>query len=379
MRRVRISPRADWQRKVEANGLVFHTEGDKVYWNESAYYEFDSREIDELEKATVECHRMCMEAVQHVIDNKRYEEFKIPPHVVGAIEWAWEAEPPAIYGRFDFVYDGFHSPKLLEYNADTPTALLEAAVIQWKWLEEVNPQKDQFNSIWETLVEQWKWLQENKKLLGQMIHFGHGDLWEDELTVAVLRDTAHEAGLSTQSILMQDIGWNHERQWFVDLQNIKIWTIFKLYPWEWMVREEFGNYALAHFANTQWIEPIWKMILSNKALLAVLYELFPSSPYLVPAYLDGPHSMPRYVEKALLGREGANVTIHDGSYVVEARDGEYGDTGVVYQEYVEVPNFDGNHPIIGSWVIGEHACGIGIRETDGLITDNMARFVPHMF
>ncbi len=379
MRRVRISPREDWQRKVEANGLVFHTEGDQVYWNESAYYEFSAREIDDLEKATVECHRMCMEAVQHVIDHKRFDEFKIPAHVIEAIEWAWEAEPPALYGRFDFVYDGFRPPKLLEYNADTPTALLEAAVIQWKWLEELYPEKDQFNSIWETLVGQWKWLQENKKLLGQMIHFGHGDLWEDELTVAVLRDTAHAAGLTTQSILMQDIGWNHDRQWFVDLQNIKIWTIFKLYPWEWMIREEFGNYALAHFEDTQWIEPIWKMILSNKALLAVLYELFPSSPYLVPAYLDGSHSMTRYVEKALLGREGANVAIHDGSHVVEARDGEYGDTGLVYQEYVEVPNFDGNHPIIGSWVIGEEACGIGIRETDGLITDNMARFVPHLF
>lgn len=379
MRRNPIAPRQDWQRKVEQAGLVFHTEQGTPYWNESAYYSFTEFEIDELEKATIKLHEMCMNAVEHVITTRRYEPFGLNPRTIEAVEWAWENEPPALYGRFDFVYDGFHPPKLLEYNADTPTSLLEAAVIQWKWLQEVEPEKDQFNSIWETLVNQWVWLKENKKLLGSQIHFGHGDLWEDELTVAVLRDTAHEAGLATQSILMQDIGWHNEKKWFVDLDGMKIWTIFKLYPWEWMVNEEFGALALTHLQETQWIEPVWKMILTNKALLAILYELYPSSPYLLPAYLDGPRGMSRYVKKACLGREGSNVTIIVGDDVLESRDGDFEKTGYVYQEYCEVPSFDGSHPIIGSWVIGEHACGIGIRETDHLITDNLARFVPHLF
>lgn len=379
MRRNAISPRPDWQKKVEECGLVFHTEGDQVYWNESAYYEFNAAEINEIETATEKLHGMCLEAIEHVIAEKRYEPFNFSPQVIQAIEWAWETEPPTLYGRFDFVYDGFHPPKMLEYNADTPTALLEATVVQWKWLEELYPNRDQFNSIWEGLVEQWKWLKDNHKLLGSLIHFGHGDLWEDELTVAVLRDTAHEAGLTTQSILMQDIGWDHDKKWFVDEQNIKIWTIFKLYPWEWMVREAFGGYALDNLKDTQWIEPVWKMVLSNKALLPILYDLFPSSPYLLRAYFDGPHNMSRYVEKAKLGREGANVTIYDGSTVLEAREGEYATSGSVFQEYADIPNFDGNHPIIGSWIIGENARGMGIRETDGLITDNLARFVPHLF
>ena len=379
MRRNKIEPRPDWQRKVEECGLVFHTEDNQTYWNESAYYEFTSTEIDELEKATNECHKMCIDAIEHVITNKKYAPFGFSPSVIQAIEWAWEAEPPTIYGRFDFVYDGFHPPKLLEYNADTPTALLEATVVQWKWLEELYPDRDQFNSIWEGLVGQWTWLKENNKLIGPQIHFGHGDLWEDELTVAVLRDTAHEAGLETTSIMMSEIGWDNAHQCFVDMQNVKIGSIFKLYPWEWMTREEFGELALKHLSDTQWIEPVWKMVLSNKALLPLLYELNPTSPYILKAYMDGPHGMMRYVQKAQLGREGANVTIVDGVTVLEERDGEYGETGTIFQEYAEVPNFDGNHPIIGSWIIGEDAHGIGIRETDGLITDNLARFVPHLF
>ncbi len=377
MRRNPIASRPDWRQKVEQAGLVFHTEDDKLYWNESAYYEFTAAEISELETATNECHRMCLEAVQHIIDTKAYAQFGLNTATIDAIEWAWEAEPPTLYGRFDFVFDGNSPPKMLEYNADTPTALLEAAVIQWKWLEELYPQKDQFNSIWEGLVEQWNWLKANRKILGSQIHFGHGDLWEDELTVAVLRDTAQEAGLATQSILMQDIGWDSERKWFVDLQGSRIWTIFKLYPWEWMVNEQFGQNALSTMRECQWVEPVWKMLLSNKALLAVLWELFPTSPYLLQSHLDGPRGMARYVKKALLGREGSNVEIFGTTW--EKREGPYSESGYVYQDYVEIPNFDGNHPVIGSWIVGETARGIGIRETDGIITDNLARFVPHLF
>ena len=85
---------------------------------------------------------MCLAAAQHIIDEKRYAELDIPAEAIPAIEWAWNNEPPALYGRFDLSWAGAqsgHAPKLLEYNADTPTSLLEAAVIQWNWLEEVAP------------------------------------------------------------------------------------------------------------------------------------------------------------------------------------------------------------------------------------------------
>jgi glutathionylspermidine synthase len=79
------------------------------------------------------------------------------------------------------------------------------------------------------------------------------------------------------------------------------------------------------------------------------------------------------VKKPILGREGANVTING----LESSGGEYGNGGFVYQEYIPITPFDGAHPVLGSWVIGTESRGIGIRETDNLITDNLARFVPH--
>lgn len=378
MFRHQIEPRENWQQKVEQWGLVFHTEPDQVYWNESACYEFSSAEIEVIETATRELHQMCLQAVEHTIQTKQYDRFGIPPHVIPRIEEAWELEPPTLYGRFDLVFDGSHPPKMLEYNADTPTSLLEAAVIQWKWLDDLHPERDQFNLIWEGLVNQWKWLIQNQKLLSNKVHFGFSDLIEDEMTIAVLRDTAHEAGLLTDALLMEQIGWNDRAKVFVDLNNQPILNLFKLYPWEWIVSEEFGHLALANLDRTLWIEPIWKMLLSNKALLVTLHELFPNSPYLLPSYLDGPQDMTHYVKKPLLGREGSNVTIVAGEDSIE-QGGDYGAEGYVYQQYIEIPNFDGNHPVIGSWVVGEDPVGIGIRETDGPITDNLARFVPHWF
>ncbi|MBV8843380.1 MAG: glutathionylspermidine synthase family protein, partial [Bryobacterales bacterium] len=155
MRRLACSPRNGWQKKVEAAGLSWHT-GDQPYWNESAFYELTSQEIDLLSDATNELQAMALQAVERVIINRLYSNMGIPELAVPLIERSWQAEPPSVYGRFDLIYDGCHPPKLLEYNADTPTSLLEAAVVQWYWLEEAHPSCDQFNSIHDRLIAVWK-------------------------------------------------------------------------------------------------------------------------------------------------------------------------------------------------------------------------------
>src|SRR5205085_9315425 len=51
------------------------------------------------------------------------------PRVAEAVAESWHrrAELPSVYGRFDLRHDGDGPAKLLEYNADTPTSLVEAA------------------------------------------------------------------------------------------------------------------------------------------------------------------------------------------------------------------------------------------------------------
>src|SRR5215469_4308883 len=151
MRRLASTPRDNWQKRVEEVGLTWHSL-DQPYWNESAFYEFTAKEVDVLESATNELEKMTLAAAQHIIDNRLYSKMGIPDVAVPLIESSWEAEPPSLYGGFDFAYDGANPPKLLEYNADTPTSLVEAAVVQWYWLQDRFPTSDQFNSLHERLV-----------------------------------------------------------------------------------------------------------------------------------------------------------------------------------------------------------------------------------
>jgi glutathionylspermidine synthase len=374
MQRIEIAPRPDWERRVEEVALVYHTSEGRPYWNESAYYAFSAAQVDVLEAATNDLHEMCLAAVQHVIDRGLFARLGIPPHAVPLILRTWDEEPPSIYGRFDFSWDGRGAPKMLEYNADTPTALLEAAVIQWRWRQDRVPERDQFNSIHERLVRTWGELRPH--LRGPVLHFASLDEPEDLVTVSYLRDTAEQAGIATRHLPVQAIGFRGDWGTFVDEEERPIDALFKLYPWEWMVHESFG----AHLgtAGTEWMEPAWKMVLSNKGILAVLWELFPGHPNLLPAYfeeylLDGRD----YVRKPLLSREGANVSIRRVFEPGFETGGDYGEEGYVFQEYAPLPDFGGVRPVIGSWVIGQEAAGIGIRESDGPVTDNTSRFVPH--
>ncbi len=384
MRRVAISPRDNWQQKVEAGGLVFHTpegEGmDRPYWDESAAYEFSAAEIDTLESAGNTLQEMCLAAAQHVIDNKRYAKLGIPQEAVEAIEWAWEAEPPAIYGRFDVAYDGSCPPKLLEYNADTPTSLLEAAVIQWSWLEEQFPNADQFNSIHEKLIAKWK---DVDPYLSKPVYFAGLDNAEDQLTLTYLRDTAEQAGVKTVQMLMEEIGWNEARQAFVDSDERQMFSVFKLYPWEMIVAEEFGPAMLKTYRDMRWIEPIWKMLLSNKGILPILWELYPGHELLLESHFSGEaHGMWDFVRKPLFSREGANIDIVRTGVTVETTGGPYTGPQIV-QALAPVRAFDDNlrlsakrHPVLGLWMVDQECCGMGIRESSGQITDNFKFICP---
>jgi glutathionylspermidine synthase len=197
---------------------------------------------------------------------------------------------------------------------------------------------------------------------------------EDRGTLDYLRDTALQADIEALSIHIADIGWDGSR--FVDLDNRPIAALFKLYPWEWLAREEFGEHLLARTARL--IEPAWKMLLSNKAILPVLWEKFPGHPNLLAASFEPGKFATDYVKKPIFSREGANVSITSGGRTVEAP-GEYGEEGFIWQAYHALPRFGANYTVIGSWIVGEEPAGIGIREDDSPITKNSSRFVPHYF
>ena len=246
-------------------------------------------EVETLEETAEDMHRMCLEAAKFLATGAM-GDIGIGPQALELAAESLQAGDMDIYGRFDFIYDGRGGPaKMLEYNADTPTGLIEAAVAQWFWLQDVFPEKDQWNGIHEALIRQWKKLQYRTGM--STLHIAHSEAeesGEDWMTAAYMRDVASQAGWTTIGINMSDIGWDPNLNRFVDLDNFMISTMFKLYPWELMMKEPFGHRLLQRAHNPRWVEPAWKMLLSNKALLAALWHLYPDHPNLLPAYLDEP-------------------------------------------------------------------------------------------
>lgn len=314
MRRVACDERVDWRDIAERTGFAFHTINGERYWDERAYYAFTLEEIErDIEVPTAELDEMCRALVERAVaDDRLLRVLKIPPAFWNWIAASWKRGDRSLYGRFDLRYDGQGPAKLLEYNADTPTAVFETAVFQWKWLEDAMERKllgsdaDQYNSLHERLIEGWRIIGK-----GRLLHLA-GTLRspEDQGTLSYLEDCAHQAGLATSMVDMESIGRTPQGL-FVDAKNVPLDLLFKLYPWEWMMREAFGRYLPG--AATQFVEPPWKAILSNKGILPLLWAMFPGHPNLLPAYFDDDEKAAElgatYARKPLYSREGANIEL----------------------------------------------------------------------
>lgn len=364
-------PRPGWQRRVEESGLTFHSPDGQPYWDEGRHVVLGMESAEVLEAAANELHELCLEACDVIVRNGWWEKLAIPVQAVPLVEASWQARDPHLYGRFDFAWTGKGQPKLLEYNADTPTSLLEASIIQWDWLQDVHPKGDQLNSLHEALVARWKEFPESSA------HFACSwDHLEDRQTAAYLAETAEQAGKAVELLDMEEIGVGPDGR-FTDPGEQVIERLFKLYPWEWMTDELF--FERVREQRSIFLEPPWKMLLSNKSLLPVLWELFPNHRLLLPAYFEEGRlpSWPGYVAKPRFGREGANVKIVQSGRVVEETGGDWTDAGFVYQEQTELFQQDGRHCVWGLWMIGDECRGLSVRADASRITGNNSRFLAH--
>lgn len=386
MERLQLPPRANWQLRANEIGFIYHSLGhqpsgdaDGLFWFEAAAYRFTSAEVDRLEAATQELHSLCIRAVGAIVDDgpAAMARFGISPTYAQLIMRSWRRAEPHIMGRFDLAYDPAQgSIKMLEYNADTPTLLIESSLMQWFWLRDVVPHADQFNSLHERLIERFR-LVADRLPGGRHLHItGLEDVAEERQHTRYFEDLAQQAGIETSFIDVRSIRLHRASGQFLDQRGEPISALHKLYPWEWLAREPFGK-TLAT-SDLLVIEPPWKMLLSNKAILPVLWEMNPGHPLLLAAGWQRSAVGPSFVTKPTMGREGANMTLtKPGTFL--ATGGSYAGDPLIFQELASVPRFDGQNVIIGSWVVGDEPAGMIIRESDQPIIVNTSRVVPHFF
>ncbi|WP_299817426.1 glutathionylspermidine synthase family protein [uncultured Jannaschia sp.] len=396
MRKVPGVERPDWKDRAEEAGFKFHTMYGEPYWDETTAYAFSLEEIEtRLEDPSTALHAMAREAVACVVeDEAAMHRLGIPgPHMDFVAE-SWRTGEAELYGRMDLAYDGTGPAKLLEYNADTPTSLYETGHFQWDWLEGAREAglipagSDQLNRLQEALTERFAEI----CAPGEDVHFAAIEgVEEDYANVETLAYAARDAGLGAHFVPVNAIGIDPTGR-LVDGEERIIGTLFKLYPWEDFLRDEEAA-ALAT-SGTRFLEPPWKALVSNKGLLAVMWEMFEGHPNLLPAFFadelaDGSAAWDRAVAaghfargkvtKPIFSREGAGVRIEgsDGTAIEASRDVSYDAHPRLVQAYAPLPEMDGFRPVMGTWIVGETCVALGIREDRSRITQDLSRFKPH--
>jgi glutathionylspermidine synthase len=385
MQRIPVTERPNLADAAAKHDLEYIAGKGITGWDESAYYKFTTHQIEEdIEGPSEEIEAMCLQVVDRAVNNEDVlSRLGIAEPFWDYIAQSWRNGEKNLYGRMDLSYHGKEPVKLLEYNADTPTALYESAVLQWEWLEQATELKlipedcDQLNDVHEKIVQVFPQLD-----IEGMSHFAcNHNIEDDKGTLDYLEECAREAGLETRSLAMEDIGIDDQGR-FTDLDDQAITTLVKLYPWEWIMAEDFGRHVPT--SGVRFIEPPWKAILSNKGLLPLLWGMFEGHPNLLPAFFeDDPAAAAivdtgSYVRKPMLSRQGANIEIVDEGQTLFHSDGPYGNDAHILQGFQPLPEFDGGYPLLGCWLVASKAVGLCIREDRTLVTGKDARFVPHV-
>jgi len=372
-------------------GFTWHTDDDGTKYVSDELVQVTPKEAEAYYEAGNELYDMYVEAAEHVIENDLFFDLGIPFNLIDTIKKSWETDVHwHIYGRFDLAggLDG-QGIKLIEFNADTPTAVFETALLQWALLKENQMDEDsQFNNLYEAISNNFKRLitldedvssfDENYdgwKILFSSVEGND----EEEATTRLLQQMATDAGFNTGFEYLQNVKFDEDGIFDADDNQYEYW--FKLYPWEDIAHDEPElATTLANIMQNQQailLNPAYTLLFQSKGILKILHDLFPDNPYLLKTSFE-PLDGIKQVEKCVFGREGANTKIinPDGSVAIST-DGEYDNYKKVYQEYVEF-NKDSNSDKYQAGVFfAFESCALSFRK-GGEIMDNMSKFVGHV-
>ena len=375
---------------LEELGFVWHTDNDSTPYLSDRLVEVTEAEAEAYYQAGNELYDMFVEAGEYIIKNNLFHEIGIPFNLIDMIKNTWENDVHwHLYGRFDLAGGIDGKPiKLLEFNADTPTALFETAIIQWAILKKNGlDEMSQFNVVYDKLLENFKRVvtleesvddfhtrYEGWKFLFTSIR---GNI-EEENTVKLLQFIADEAGYDTEFAYIDEIEFSQDS---IVYEGIEYELWFKLIPWEDIAIDEpdLAMLLSAIIQNQRAIifNPAYTLMFQSKGILKILWDLYPNHPLLLETSFN-PLPGITQVKKPFFGREGGNVSIieSDGTVLAEL-DGDYGSFASIYQEYYELPRDSDGAKYQAGLFYAYESCGLGFRK-GGEIIDNMAKFVGHI-
>ena len=376
---------------LEKLGFTWHTDSDETPYVADELVIVSEKEAEAYYEAGNTLYDMYIEAAQYVIDNNLFHELGIPFNLVEQIKETWENEIHwHLYGRFDLAGGIDNKPiKLLEFNADTPTAVFETAIVQWAILKKNGLEEErQFNGLYEALLDNFKrlvTLQEDvsnfeTRYEGWKFLFtsARGNA-EEENTVRLLQHIATEAGYTTEFAYIDEITFSPEEGIEYNGEVYELW--FKLIPWEDIALEEpdLAMLLTQIIKNQKAIifNPAYTLLFQSKGMLAILWQLFPDHPLLLETSFE-PLATGKQVQKPVFGREGESVRILDETgKVIVGKQGEYDNHKMIYQEYVELPQDAAGRKYQAGAFYAYETCALGYRRGKEIL-DNMSKFVGHI-
>lgn len=394
MELIDATPRPQLAQHLSDRGMSWYQGPAEPTWMEDKVYVFTPAEIRALRSGAAEICRMIPDAVHHIVsDHRLLDRLGIPDDLRPYLFDSWERRDPGFYGRIDFSFDPERSPHpaFFELNADTAACLHEALVVQPDWWANhgsrlfptnrtlTGPMFPRF-SHWGDVAGAFRRALRETPLRGGHILFLSVRNNDERMKGALaIQPLAEAAGYSTSYANIEDVQFRGGRAF--DLAGHEALTLFKVYgPWEKLMLTSFARELAKDKVDC--IEPIWKVLVQNKLLPVILWQLNEGHPNLIPAYFeDDPKARligHNFVRKPIFGREGNNIEIFRGNTCVEGTSGGYGQAGWIRQSIAELPEFRGRHPMTGIFVVQGEPAGLLIRESPGLITLNESPVIPHV-
>ena len=366
---------------------------------QSRYFIISRSALDRLEKATNELHGMFMHATDYVLEHDwLLSYFNLPEVIIPKLRQSWDNRlNEVITSRFDFALTP-NGLKVYEYNCDSASCYMEAGKVQGKWAKHfgVSEGVDGGRDLFSELVKAWK-----KSKAQGLVHILRDDDAEEKYHALFMQDAIESAGLRAKIVELNSLKWNENRTIF-DADGEPVRWVWKTWAWEtalYQIRLECEQAAggLDHYEpdgrpgdllrlsdvllhkDIMVFEPMWSLIPSNKAILPVLWTLFPNHPFLLNTAFELSDELGAtgYVKKPIVGRCGSNIELYDPqSIALEGTKGEFKHQPTIFQQLFPLPNIDNYYAQVCTFTAAGIYAGSTIRADTSMIIKGKSDCYP---
>ncbi len=376
---------------IEANGHVINKDP-------CQYFTITESAEQELIKATNELHLMYLHATDKVLkDDNLLALFDIPKILWPRLRLSWQwRRHQMVSGRMDFCMDE-RGLKVYEYNADSASCHTESGLILEEWVKTGyrgtghNPAE----GLLEELTGAWK-----HSSARPFVHLMQDNDAEEDYHALFMQRSLMQAGFDTKILHgLGELSWDSAGQ-LIDNDGRAVNCVWKTWAWETAI-EQIREVSETEYAavpirtghpqgevrlidvllrpEVLVFEPLWTVIPGNKAILPVLWQLFPNHRYLLDTDFEVNDLLAKtgYAVKPIAGRCGSNIDLvshHDE--LLDKTSGKFVARKNIYQQLWCLPKVDGKYIQVCTFTVGGSYGGTCLRGDDSLVIKKESDIEP---